>query len=493
MNIRKRYLTLILLVAIALGGVGTYVGLSMFSGETSLNNSGIASSDRDLLTELADQQENIEENMGKMSKVVDAFSIIQENYVEEVEDTQLIEGAIQGMLSSLEDPYSVYMDQETMEKFNEQIESSFEGIGAEVSMKEGSVTIVAPIKDSPAEEAGLKPNDQILSVDGESVEGLDLYEAVNKIRGEKGSTVVLEVNRPGVEDPLEIEITRDSIPLETVYADTKEENGKLIGVIELTSFSENTASDFEKELSQLEEQGIEGLVIDVRGNPGGLLPSVEEILKNFIPKDTPYIQIEDPSGKKTRYFSNIETAKDYPVVTLINEGSASASEILSAALNEALDYDIVGETSFGKGTVQQTVSMGDGSTIKITRFKWLTPDGNSIHEVGVEPTIEQKMPDYYYTNPVQVEEPLTLDQSDSKIENVQIMLEGLGYEPGRTDGYFNEATKSAVEAFQQDRETEVTGEVDEKTAELLQTAIIEKVQEGEDDLQLDKAIETLTE
>ncbi|SHM95825.1 S41 family peptidase [Gracilibacillus kekensis] len=492
MNIRKRYLTLILIVAIALGAVGTYVGLSVFAEDTSLNNSGFANSDPDLIAELADQQENIEENMGKMSKVVDAFSIIQENYVEEVEDTQLIEGAIQGMLGSLEDPYSVYMDQETMKQFNEQIESSFEGIGAEVSMKEGNVTIVAPIKDSPAEEAGLKPNDQILSVDGESVEGLDLYEAVNKIRGEKGSTVVLEVNRPGVEDPLEVEITRDSIPLETVYADTKEKNGKLIGVIELTSFSENTANDFEKELSQLEEQGIEGLVIDVRGNPGGLLPEVEQILKNFIPKDTPYIQIEDPSGKKTRYFSKIEKAKGYPIVTLINEGSASASEILSAALNEALDYEIVGETSFGKGTVQQTVSMGDGSTIKITRFKWLTPDGNSIHEVGVKPTIEQKMPDYYYTNPVQVEEPLTLDQSDSKIENVQIMLEGLGYEPGRTDGYFNEATKSAVEAFQQDQETEVTGKVDEKTAELLQTAIIEKVQEGEDDLQLEKAVETLT-
>ncbi|GAE95188.1 carboxyl-terminal protease [Gracilibacillus boraciitolerans JCM 21714] len=494
MNIKRRYLVIIVVVAIALGAIGSYVGLSMFANGTSLGNEGMSKSDRDLLSQLSDQKENMEENIGKMSKVADAFSIIKENYVEDVEESQLIEGAIQGMLSSLEDPYSVYMDQETMEQFNEQIESSFEGIGAEVSMKEDNVTIVAPpIKDSPAEKAGLKPNDQVLSVDGESIDGLDLYEAVNKIRGEKGSKVVLEINRPGVEETLEIEITRDSIPLETVYVETKEQNGKLIGIIELTSFSENTANDFKKELTDLEEQGIDGLVIDVRGNPGGLLQSIEKILKEFIPEDTPYLQIEDPSGKKTRYFSDLKTGKTYPVVTLINEGSASASEILAAALNEGLDYDIVGETSFGKGTVQQTVSMGDGSTIKITRFKWLTPEGNSIHEVGVKPTIEQKMPDYYYTNPIQIEDALALDESDSKIENVQIMLEGLGYKPGRTDGYFNKSTQEAVENFQRDKEIEVTGVIDTKTAEVLQTAIIEKVRDGEDDLQLEKAIETLTD
>ncbi|UOQ87563.1 S41 family peptidase [Gracilibacillus salinarum] len=488
----KRILVLILIVAIALGAAGTYAGLAFFASGSS-SESGMSSNDQNLLSQLSDQQQSLEENMGKMSKVVDAFSIIQENYVEEVDDQQLVEGAINGMLESLEDPYSVYMDQETMEQFNEQIEASFEGIGAEVSMVDGNVTIVAPIKDSPAEKAGLKPNDQILSVDGESVEGLDLYEAVNKIRGEKGSEVVLEVSRPGVDDPLEIEITRDAIPLETVYSETKEVNGKTIGVIELTSFSENTASDFEKALSNLEDKGMDGLVIDVRGNPGGLLPAVEEILKNFIPSDKPYLQIEDPSGKKTRYFSELESGKDYPIVSIIDGGSASASEILVGALNEAMDYDIVGEKSFGKGTVQQTVSMGDGSTIKITRFKWLTPDGNWIHEKGIKPTVEQKMPDYYYTNPVQIEEPLSYNQSDDQIENVQIMLQGLGYKPERTDGYFNEATKSAVEAFQSDQDIEVTGEVNQKTAEVLQTSIVEKIRDGQDDKQLEKALEIVSQ
>ncbi|MDX8044649.1 S41 family peptidase [Gracilibacillus sp. S3-1-1] len=491
MKIKKRYLVMYLIMAVAIGAIGTYVGFTFFAGGSN-SSTNVASSDRELLVELADHQEALEANMGKMTKVVDAFTVIQDNYLEDVEDKQLIEGAIQGMLQSLEDPYSVYMDQETMEQFNEQIESSFEGIGAEVSMTDGNVTIIAPIKDSPAEKAGLKPNDQVLSVDGESVEGLDLYEAVNKIRGEKGSQVVLEIRRAGVEDNLEIEITRDSIPVETVYSDMYEQNGKQIGVIELTSFSEHTADEFEEELNKLEKDGMDGLVIDVRGNPGGLLPAVEDILKNFVPKDTPYIQIEDPTGKKTRYFSNIDSAKEYPVVTLVNEGSASASEILAAALNEALDYDIVGETSFGKGTVQQTVSMGDGSTIKLTRFRWLTPEGNSINEVGVEPTIEQEMPDYYYTNPVQIDESLTFNQSNNQIANVQIMLEGLGYDTDRTDGYFSEATKEAVEAFQRDQELTVNGEVDEKTAEILQTTIIEKIRNNEEDTQLEKALEVLS-
>nr|WP_323125846.1 hypothetical protein [Gracilibacillus oryzae] len=160
MNIKKRYIALIAIIAVVIGAAGTFTIGILFFGNTSGSDS-LASTDRDLLLQLADQQEVLEENMGEMSKVVNAFTVIKENYVEEVDDSQLIEGAIQGMLQSLDDPYSVYMDAETMKQFNEQIESSFEGIGAEVSLVNGNVTIVAPIKDSPAEKAGLKPNDQI--------------------------------------------------------------------------------------------------------------------------------------------------------------------------------------------------------------------------------------------------------------------------------------------------------------------------------------------
>src|SRR5699024_8409534 len=176
------------------------------------------------------------------------------------------------------------------------------------------------------------------------------------------------------------------------------------GVIQITSFAEQTANRFKEELASLEDQGMDGLVIDVRGNPGGLLDVTEEILKQFITSDQPYMQIADNEDNKTRFFSELEEPKDYPVSVLIDERSASASEILAIALNETIDAELVGRNSFGKGTVQQTIPLGDGSTIKLTILKWLSPEGVSIHEVGVAPTIEVDQPDYYYTAPIQVEE-----------------------------------------------------------------------------------------
>ncbi|MEH7235846.1 S41 family peptidase [Bacillus sp. JJ1562] len=426
-----------------------------------------------------------------LSKISQAYNMILSSYVEKVDEKQLLEGAIQGMVSTLNDPYSAYMDEETAAQFNESLESSFEGIGAEVSMMEGKVTIVAPFKDSPAEKAGLKPNDQIIKIDGDSIEGLDLYEAVLKIRGEKGTIVTLQVMRPGVTDVMDIKVTRDTIPIETVYTDLKEYNNKKLGVIEITSFANDTAEDFVVGLSELEDKGMEGLIIDVRGNPGGLLESVEEILKQLVTKDKPYVQIENRDGEKQRFFSTLEKQKDYPIVVLTNQGSASASEILAGALKEAGGYDIVGEKTFGKGTVQQARDMGDGSNLKLTMFKWLTPDGNWIHQKGIEPTMEVKQPDYFYANPIQFEKELTQNMNNEKIKNAQIMLKGLGFDPGREDGYFSGETVIAVKAFQQAYEIEATGTINEKTAGAIEAKVIESIRDKKNDQQLKKAMEVL--
>lgn len=491
MHIKKNHFILIIIVALLIGGVGSFFSLKLI-GATAANQEKIDSANLTDLTE--DEQQEIVDDSGEsatFSKVVQAYGVIQDNYLEGADQDQLIEGAVQGMLATLEDPYSVYMDQATVKQFNEQIESSFEGIGAEVSMVDGKVTIVAPIKDSPAEQAGLKPNDQILKVDEENIEGLDLYDAVSKIRGEQGSEVTLEIQRPGTSNTIEVQLIRDDIPLETVYAETTEVDGKKAGIIEITSFSEDTANRFKEELTNLEEGGIEGLVIDVRGNPGGLLPSIQEILKNFITKDTPYMQIEDGDGKKERYFSELDNPKDYPISVLIDEGSASASEILAVSMKEAGNAEIIGTTSFGKGTVQQTIPMGDGSTIKLTLFKWLSPEGKWIHEEGVVPTIEVKQPAYFYVNPIQTEETYAYNDSNDSIKSAQLMLEGLGYTPKREDGYFSRDTETAVEQYQKDNDLEVTGEIDEVTAEKLQTSVIEKIRSGEDDIQKEKALEVL--
>ncbi|MFC4023839.1 S41 family peptidase [Oceanobacillus longus] len=486
MNLKKSHIALILVAALFLGFAGAYAGVQFAQpGEPEIQNSN------QLQNKMAkDVEENETERSDDLNKITQAYGLIKQNYLEDVDDTQLIEGAIEGMLSTLEDPHTSYMDLETVSQFNDQIESSFEGIGAEVSMVNGLVTIVAPIKDSPAEKAGLRPNDQVLTVDGEGLEGLNLNEAVAKIRGEKGSEVVLQIQRSGVTEAFDVTIVRDEIPVETVYSRTETIDGKLTGILEVTNFSENTSTEFEEQLTALENEEIEGLVIDVRGNPGGLLNVAEEILSLFVPKDIPYLQIEDGNGEKEAYHSQLDEKKEYPISVLINEGSASASEILAVALKE-LGYDIVGETSYGKGTVQQAVPLGDGSSIKLTTFKWLSPNGEWINETGVEPTIEQKQPEYYYTYPIQAEEPFTYDQTAEAIANMQIMLSGLGYDTGRTDGYFSEETKTAVTEFQIDNDLDSTGEVNEETAGLIETQVIEKMRNGEDDQQLETALEEL--
>src|SRR5690625_3879849 len=269
-------------------------------------------------------------------------------------------------------------------------------------------------------------------------------------------------------------------------------DGKLTGILEVTNFSEHTAEEFTEQLEQLESEGIEGLIIDVRGNPGGLLNVVEDMLELFIPDDIPYLQIEDQDGNTEPYYSRLDEEKDYPISVIIDEGSASASEILAVALKE-MGHDVVGQPSFGKGTVQQAVPMGDGSSIKLTFYKWLSPNGEWIHETGVEPTIDIKQPDYYYTNPVQIEEPLTYDQADERIASVQLMLDGLGYEPGRTDGYFDDTTIDAVTAFQEEHDLEATGEIDQETAGLIEAELVDHIRNGEDDQQLERALQEIYE
>ncbi|QSS99597.1 PDZ domain-containing protein [Pontibacillus sp. ALD_SL1] len=501
MNLRKRYLAVLLVASMVLGAIITYAGVQLVEPGEGQAKSEVTNSESQASTDenqgskesLGDILDGLkEDNNGELSKVNRAYSLIQDKYVQDIESQKLVEGAIQGMLDTLEDPYSVYMDQETMEQFNNSISSSFEGIGTEVSMVDGKVTIVSPFKGSPAEKAGLKPKDQILSVDGENIEGLDLYDAVLKIRGEKGTTVTLEIERPGVQEPLTIDVVRDTIPIETVYSSVKEVDGKKAGVIEITSFSENTAKDFNTQLKELEDKGIEGLVIDVRGNPGGLFTSVQEILKNFIPKDKPMVQVENSEGQKERYFTEREGKKEYPITVLIDEGSASASEILAGAMKEAGDYELIGNQTFGKGTVQQPLPMGDGSSMKLTVYKWLTPDGNWIHKDGIKPTIKADLPDYFYTNPVQIkDEPLSFDQNSEKVANVQKMLEGLDYKPGRKDGYFSQETVQAVKAFQKANDLKSTGEVNKETASQIQARVIEKVQNKENDTQLKKALNVL--
>ncbi|WP_438493075.1 S41 family peptidase [Paenibacillus sp. IHBB 3054] len=422
-------------------------------------------------------------------KLGTALSLIEGNYYETVDREKLIDGAVNGMMEALGDPYSNYMGKETAEKFEESIEGSFSGIGAEVSSDNGKVVVVSPIKGSPAEKAGIQAKDVILSVNGESLEGLELNAAVAKIRGPKGSEATLQIQRAGSAVPLKFVITRADVKLETVYA-TMEKNG--VGVIEVTQFSMNTAERFKTELANLEKQGMKGLVLDVRNDPGGVLQRVIEMAEQFVPSGKTIVQVENKD--KTREVSTSKgSSKKYPVVVLMNKGSASASEILAGALQQSAGAKLIGENSFGKGTVQTSFEkeLGDGSLLKITIAKWLTPDGTWIHGKGIKPDIAVSQPDYFSVAPINKSVALQYNMNSSDVKSAQTMLEGLGYKPGRKDGYFDAGTKEAVKKFQSTAKLKATGVIDAKTAEAMELALIKVIQDPVNDNQRNKAIEEI--
>ena len=426
-----------------------------------------------------------------LTKVGQAYELIRKYYIEQVDDEVLVSGAVQGMVETLKDPYSVYMNPETAKQFTQSLDSSFEGIGTEIGVEGDKVIIVSPYKDSPAEKAGLKPRDEIISVDGVNVQGMNVQEVSVKIRGKKGTKVKLEIKRIGLSNHLVFDIKRDQIPLETVFSSVKQEGGKQIGYMEITSFSEKTAADFSKQLNVLEKKDIDGLIIDVRGNPGGLLVSVQDILNELVTDEKPYLRTETRAGEQTEFFTKLKQKKPYNIVVLINKGSASASEILAAALQEAGQYSLIGETSFGKGTVQQAIQMEDASTLKLTLSKWLTPDGNWIHQKGIVPNIAIDQPAIFQAKPLNVEKALKRDTTSEQVEHAQGMLRGLGYETGREDGYYDLKTEIAVKAFQNEEGLQATGQIDEQTASALEQRIVKEMKEEENDLQLRTAVRYL--
>lgn len=424
----------------------------------------------------------------EFEKLYSAYDTIKDSYYKEVEDKSLVNGAINGMIESLDDPYSDYMSEDEAANFHQSISSSFEGIGAEIQERDGFIVIVSPLKGSPAEKAGIKTDDKVLAVDGKSIQGMSSTEAVMLIRGEKGTKVKLEIERPGIEDHLNITIVRDTIPIETVYGEMIDEK---IAKIQITSFSENTSQELIDVLNDLQKQGMEGLVLDLRQNPGGLLEQAIKISSLFVPEGEILFKIEDRNGNIEEMKSNNKNNPNIPLVVVIDKGSASASEILAAAVSESADVPLVGEKSFGKGTVQRAQDFTDGSNIKFTTEKWLTPNENWIHEKGVNPDYEVALPDYSNLTLINPDEEFKLSSSSTQIKSAQGMLKALGYAPGREDGYFDEKTEQALKSFQKAEKLEVTGVLKGETSLKLMDKLRELI--NNNDTQIQKAVELLKE
>lgn len=311
----------------------------------------------------------------------DVWHIVNTEFYGDVDQQALIRGAIRGMVEALGDPYTQYIDPRHNAILKEDDEGHFEGIGATVDMVDGRLIIVAPMEGSPAERAGLRAGDVVLKIDGRSVEGMDLLDAVALVRGPKGTTVVLTIRREGVPEPFDVPIVRDEIKMASVTSRMLDDE---IGYLAIRAFNAQTVKELTAHLAQLEEQGAYALILDLRGNPGGFLDVAVETVSRFV-GEGPALWWEDADGR--RYPIRVKPRRTYgwPLVVLVDEGSASAAEIVAGALQDAGRAVLVGTRTFGKGSVQNVHQLRDGGSLRVTTAHWLTRDGHPIHGVGLEP------------------------------------------------------------------------------------------------------------
>ena len=323
-----------------------------------------------------------EQGFSNLMRFITAYRFIETKYVNDTDDVKLIDGAIDGMVKSLNDPHSNYLSPKMYKTLMEQTEGSFAGIGVVMGMdNEQKIHIVGIMENSPGQKAGLQEGDEILAVDGVPVTQMAFDEVAAHVRGQAGTDVVLTIMRDNANQ--DITITRDNIKLKTVGHKMLDNN---IGYIQIVSFSEDTANEFNEAYNDLKNQGMKALVLDLRNNPGGLLTTCVEIAKKLVPKGE-IVSIVDKQGNKETYSSSLE-APEYPLVVLINKNSASASEILSGAIQDTKSGTIIGNTSYGKGSVQTILPMFEDDAVKLTIAKYYTPSGRSIDGTGITPDIE---------------------------------------------------------------------------------------------------------
>ncbi len=320
----------------------------------------------------------------------DAYTKLHQNFInpDKIDEQKLLYGAISGMTKSLGDPYTDFFPPSQAKIFQQDLKGSFDGIGAEVGLKIGQLTIISPLKGTPAEKAGLKPGDQIIKINGKSTADISVDEAVNIIRGKKGTAVTLTIFREGWKETKDIKIIRDTVKVNSMDWELKNGN---IAYIQIHQFDESLTNDFKKSSFEILQSPAKKIILDLRGNPGGYLEVAQEVAGWFL-KSGQIVTIEDFGKDKAKQEYKTEgnaVFVNYPIVVLMNKGSASASEILAGALRDNRNVKLIGEQSFGKGSVQELVNLQDNASfLKITIAKWLTPKGNSISEVGLTPDVK---------------------------------------------------------------------------------------------------------
>ena len=326
-------------------------------------------------------------NLAATLKLLRLKKLLRLGYAGDVSDDVLMSGAIKGMVKSIGDPYSVYMDNNMYKDLMLEMEGAFSGVGIVLDSKDNILTVVAPIEGTPSDKAGIMSGDQIIKIDSQDTKGFAIDEAVKMIRGSEGSQVTLTINRVGQEIK-DYTIMRSNIKLNTVGGKMLDDG---IGYVRISMFNEKTGSDLSNKLQELEGQGMKGIILDLRNNPGGLLEESIKVASNFV-LHGPVVSVVSKAGRATTRFSNLEAIK-YPLVILVNGGSASASEIVAGAVQDTGAGTLIGTKTFGKGSVQTVLPLDDDSVLKLTIAQYVTPNDRSINGVGLEPDIKVEMPD----------------------------------------------------------------------------------------------------
>lgn len=335
-------------------------------------------------------------NQQTMEKLKLLEDTIGKYYLESVDEQTLEKGVYDGLVKALGDPYSVYYSAEELKELQDKTEGIYYGIGAYIGIDADTSLprLTGIIEGTPAQESGLRAEDLLYKVDGEEVQGLELTQVVSKVKGEEGTTVHLTIIREGESDYLEIDVVRRKVESPTVNQKMLDNN---IGYIQITEFDTVTLDQFTEALAVCRGSGMKGLILDLRGNPGGNLNTVCDIARELLPKGL-IVYTEDKNGKRTEYTCDGTNQIKEPLVVLVDSGSASASEILAGAIKDYGIGTLVGTTTFGKGIVQRIISLSDGSAVKLTVSNYYTPNGNNIHKIGIAPDIEEKFDGEAYYN-----------------------------------------------------------------------------------------------
>lgn len=426
----------------------------------------------------------------------EAEKLINKETIYSISQEKIIEGALKGMTEAINDPYSVYYTKDEAALHKQSLASNRVGIGIELTESSGKFLIIAAIKKSPAHEAGIAPFDEIVQIGDQRVAGKSMQDVLKLLQGKEGEKVELTVYRPSSERHFTFTLERKKLTNDTVETAIVKEDDKTIGIVEVHLFGEPTYDDWLRAVKSFEEQKVSALIIDLRNNPGGYLHATTQMLSTFHTSVTRYGYMENARGELEPLQTIVTESKDnlanflksIPIVVLINGGSASASEVFTAALKNWEAATIIGEKSFGKGTVQETWPLSNGGEMKLSTHKWLTLDREWIHHKGITPHIEQSAHPLQQVQLKIITEDYSIGDFSEDISYVQQVLDALGYSATRTDGYFDEGTANAIAQFRKNYNMIEGNDIDAQFVQMFMQVVQDEKSKRQNDPQVQMGI-----